>query len=554
MNRYRHALTTVVMIAAVVLGGVWTADAQQRNSREVRDAVRSLNSKLEDFEYNLREQMRSSSANSADLANVSDDIRALRDSVNQFQDNLDRRRENRDDVNRMIDSARRIDQFLKAYPQNRLVEDAWEGVRSQVDRIAPNYGVTADWNRDDNDNPGWVSDTNDQVDNSPTYNAPMRSTVTVGLSGTYELDTARSESIDDIVTNASLGNADREDLKDKLVAPQQITLDIRGSQVTLSTSSAAPVTITADGRDHTERSSSGKTVRLRATLNGDTLTVSSLGGDTDYTITFTSVSNGRVLKVQRRITTDYLSQTVIAESLYNKTGSSAQTASGGSTNNSSNTYDPNGGYSDNDQPNGSNNQNVPNNGRPTMVVAKPGSYTVPNGTIMTGILENEINTRVSQNNDRFRLTVQSPMEFRGAVIEGHISGVGRSGKVTGNSNVTFNFERIRLRNGQTYDLAGYLQGIRDSSGRTVKIDNEGTARGDSQTNQTAKRGGIGAGIGAIIGAIAGGGKGAAIGAILGGGAGAGSVIVQGRDDIRLMPGSTITLQAVAPNNSQNYPR
>ena len=151
------------------------------------------------------------------------------------------------------------------------------------------------------------------------------------------------------------------------------------------------------------------------------------------------------------------------------------------------------------------------------------------------------------------MTVQSPVEFRGAVIEGYISGVGRSGKVTGQSNVTFNFEKITLRNGQTYDFAGYLQSIKDQYGKPVRVDNEGTAKGDSQTRETAKRGGIGAGLGAIIGAIAGGGKGAAIGAVIGGGAGAGSVVVQGKDDIRLMPGSTITVQSSSPIR-QNQPQ
>ena len=41
-----------------------------------------------------------------------------------------------------------------------------------------------------------------------------------------------------------------------------------------------------------------------------------------------------------------------------------------------------------------------------------------------------IDTKVSQNNDRFKLTVQSPMEYRGAVIEGYITGVGRSGRIS----------------------------------------------------------------------------------------------------------------------------
>ncbi len=144
------------------------------------------------------------------------------------------------------------------------------------------------------------------------------------------------------------------------------------------------------------------------------------------------------------------------------------------------------------------------------------------------------------------MTVQSPLDFRGATIDGYISGVGRSGKVTGQSNFTFNFEHITLRDGQTYDFAGYLQSVKDQNGKSITVDNEGTAKGDNQSRETAKRGGIGAGLGALIGAIAGGGKGAAIGAILGGGAGAGSVVVQGRDDIQLQQGSTITVQSSSP--------
>jgi hypothetical protein len=83
-------------------------------------------------------------------------------------------------------------------------------------------------------------------------------------------------------------------------------------------------------------------------------------------------------------------------------------------------------------------------------------------------------------------------------------------------------------------------------GKTVQVDTEGAAKGDDQTKQTVTRGAIGAGLGAIIGAIAGGGKGAAIGAILGGGAGAGSVYIQGDRDLELKAGSSITVQASSP--------
>ena len=532
MNRIKNTFSLSLVVVSMLLGIAHFADAQRRNERDIRDAVRSLNSKIDDFEQSARYQMQSSSANRGLMSDLMNDVRDLRDSVQRFQENYDRHRENRDDVYEIVNAAVRVNAFLSANPLNRRVEDDFTGVRRQIDRLGANYGVTPNWNGANNDeDSAWVKDQNVPV---------QKNTQTVGLSGTYDLDTARSENVDDIVSNTSLGNEQREDLKDKLTAPGQIALDIRGNQVTLATSNASPVTFLADGRDKTEQSPSGKTVRVRATLSGENLTVSSLGGDTDYTITFTSLSNGRSMKVTRRITTDYLNQTVIAESIYNKTDSVAQLG----IHQAGNVPNPSGGYSDNDQ-----SGVVSNNGSPAIVTSRPGNYVVPNGMVITANLENEINTKVSQNNDRFRMTVQSPPEFRGAVIEGYISGVGRSGKVSGQSNVTFNFERITLRNGQTYDFAGNLQSIKDQYGKPVKIDNEGTAKGDSQTKETVKRGGIGGGIGAVIGAIAGGAKGAAIGAIIGGGAGAGSVIATGRDDIRLMPGSTVTLQSSSPYNS-----
>lgn len=357
-----------------------------------------------------------------------------------------------------------------------------------------------------------------------------------GLAGAYSLDTSRSENTDQIVDQANLSDANRRDLESKLVAPAQITLQIRGNQVTLGSSNSSPVTFVADGRETSERDSSGRTVRVRATLKGDELRMSSIGGDTDYTIIFTPQENGRSLKVTRRVTVDYLPHTVFADSFYTRTSAFSQTR----------TSDPDDrGYSSNDPA-----DRAPNSGTyggsPRTYPGRTGDHIVPNGTIITGLLENEIDTKVSQNNDRFRLTVQSPAEFRGAVLEGYLTGVGRSGQISGRSNVTFNFERITLRNGQAYDFAGFLQSIRDQNGKTVRVDTEGTARGDSQTKETIKRGGIGAGIGAIIGAIAGGGKGAAIGAIIGGGAGAGSVVVQGRDDLHLMKGSILTIQSSSP--------
>ena len=241
MNRYRFSIWLAVVAMTFGIAGV--ADAQRRSDRDIRDAVRSLNSRLDDFEQNARYQMQSSSTERSTIADLARNVRSLRDSVREFENNFDRRRENRDDVNRIVDAARRVNEFLRAHPQNRSIEDDWSGVSQQIERLGANYGITPNWN------------TTDDADWPRDAPVPIRAnTLSVGLSGTYELDSARSENTDDIVANTTLGTDQREDLKDKLEAPGQIAIDIRGVDVTLASSKASAVTFTADGRDKTEQS------------------------------------------------------------------------------------------------------------------------------------------------------------------------------------------------------------------------------------------------------------------------------------------------------------
>lgn len=530
MKRFRNSVWSIAAIVMVLAGIAVNADAQTRNERQVRDLIRSLNSQVDDFQYGLEYELKNNSGGRANSTDVNRSLRDLQDKVRAFDDNFMAKRENRDDVNEMVDAAKDVEGALSSLNINRRLQTDWTDVKKTISDLAANYGVTPNWN-------GRISNASQGTSVDPIT---VRSST--GLTGTYSIDTARSESIADILSNTNAQASDKQDLESKLDAPEQIALDVRGNQVTLATSKASPVTVIADGREKVDRSN-GRTVRLKTTLRGQVLTVSSLGGDTDYTITFTSIDNGQTLKVTRRITTDYLTETVFAESIYTKTDAVAQLGidAGGSQ--------PTGDYSSND-PNDGRTGTLPN---PTMGQGRTGEFIVPNGTVLTANLDNLIDTKVSQNNDKFKLTVQSPSEFRGATIEGYISGVGRSGRVSGSSNITFNFESITLRNGQRYDFAGTLQGIKDQYGKVVKVDTEGTAKGSSQTKETAKRGGLGAGAGAIIGAIAGGLKGAAIGAVIGGGAGAGSVIATGREDVKLGQGSTLTIQSSSPIRNNDQP-
>ena len=97
------------------------------------------------------------------------------------------------------------------------------------------------------------------------------------------------------------------------------------------------------------------------------------------------------------------------------------------------------------------------------------------------------------------------------------------------------FDSVELRDGRRGVLHGYVTRVYgDDSG---KADNEGGIQSGSRTNQTIKRSGIGAGVGAIIGGIAGGGKGAAIGLIVGGAGGAGSLAIKGSKELKIESGT-----------------
>ena len=540
MNKLKSIFSVYLMIGVMIFGLAANAAAQQnrRSDRETRDVLRSLNSAVDDFRYDLDSEFRRTSNNQNQ---INDNLRDLEDNISQFQGKLQRQRESAGDIKTILNSAKTINNFVNTNRFGGKTAGDWTNARGLLDRLASAYGVKANWNDGYSNYPN--KNRNQDYDRYPPISEN-------NLTGTYQLDAARSENTRDIadraLRNGNAGNnADaRRELENKLEAPAQIAIDARGSQITLASSNSKQITFTADGGDRTETLDNGKTLRVRSTLRGQELTVSSLGGDNDYTVVFTPIDNGNSLRVTRQITTNYVRQTVFAESIYKKTDAAARLDN---YDNPGGDYSSDAGYSSNDA--GGNRSNYPNNNRnnyPATQTGRAGTYIVPNGAILTGTLENDVNTKVSQNNDRFRMTVQSPNEFRGAVVEGYLSGIDRSGTVSGRSQINFNFERIRLANGQNYDFAGYLQTVTDENGKTVKVDDEGAAKGDNQTTETVKRGGIGAGIGAVIGAIAGGGKGAAIGAIIGGGAGAGSVVLQGKDDLELRSGSTITVQSSSP--------
>jgi hypothetical protein len=304
-----------------------------------------------------------------------------------------------------------------------------------------------------------------------------------------------------------------------------LAIERNGNNVTIASSRAPQTTFVANAAEAREQLPNGSYSRVASTIVGDRLVVRSAGNrETDFTVTFDPIEGGRRLRVTREIWNERIgANPIVVQNVYERTSDVAEwNVYSGTT----------AGYTQTGSTGVSN--------------SPAGDFAVPDGQVLTARLETDLSTRTAQTGDRFTMTVTSPAQFQGAVIEGHVASASRSGRITGRSDMSLNFDSIRY-NGRTYQFAGFIDTVRTQGGETVQVDNEGTVRDDNQSNKTAQRAAIGTAVGAIIGAIAGGGKGAAIGAVLGAGAGAGSVYVQGREDLELLSGSEVVIRASAPN-------
>jgi hypothetical protein len=165
---------------------------------------------------------------------------------------------------------------------------------------------------------------------------------------------------------------------------------------------------------------------------------------------------------------------------------------------------------------------------------------VPVGTNLKVRLEDTLSSKDSRASDTFTATVLDPVRFNEGTVRGHISSIQKSGKIKGRTSMNLAFDSIELRDGRKGTLHGYVTRVYgDNAGRA---DEEGGVESGSRTNQTVKRAGIGAAAGAIIGAIAGGGKGAGIGLLIGGAGGAGSLAVQGSKELKLESGTEMLVR------------
>ncbi len=170
---------------------------------------------------------------------------------------------------------------------------------------------------------------------------------------------------------------------------------------------------------------------------------------------------------------------------------------------------------------------------------------IANDSIFRIRLDSQISTKTSAVGDKFTAFVIEPREFENAVIEGHVADIKRAGKLTGQTQLSLDFDSITFKDGTNIPFHAQVEKVYATE-KVKTVDEEGNVQTGSTTRDTTIRGAGGAAIGAIIGGIAGGGKGAAIGAILGAGVGAGSVYVQGNKDLIFDPGTELSVRTFGP--------
>ncbi|HEX8139540.1 MAG TPA: hypothetical protein VF544_18420 [Pyrinomonadaceae bacterium] len=151
------------------------------------------------------------------------------------------------------------------------------------------------------------------------------------LTGTYRFDRTRSQ---DARTAAERATNDlppgiREQVFDdvlaRLASPNALAIEQRGNNVSIVSSSAPRITFDANGQERSESIGDDRTMRARATVDGDILDVNTaVDGSSDFNVTFESLDNGRRLGVTRRIFSAQLDQPIIVKSFYNKSSNIAE--------------------------------------------------------------------------------------------------------------------------------------------------------------------------------------------------------------------------------------
>lgn len=172
----------------------------------------------------------------------------------------------------------------------------------------------------------------------------------------------------------------------------------------------------------------------------------------------------------------------------------------------------------------------------TRAATQPAPVTIPAGTVITIRTGQALSSKTSQAGETFTATVARPVDVGGSVA------IPDGAKATGTVTTAHPLGRFK---------GGAMLGLRLTSieinGQNVPVDTTAVARTEKgKGKRSATLIGGGAGLGALIGGLAGGGKGAAIGALAGAGAGTAGTAFTGNKEIEIPAEYALSFKLTKP--------
>jgi hypothetical protein len=175
------------------------------------------------------------------------------------------------------------------------------------------------------------------------------------------------------------------------------------------------------------------------------------------------------------------------------------------------------------------------------LLASTPDFAVPNDVALRIRLDDTLTSEDSSINDPFSATVVDQGDYQLARVYGHIAEIAMSGKVKGHTSMVLRFDRLVMPDGRRAPIhAEIIELYHAPSGE--KVDVEGAIESDGRGRKSVEHTAIGAGAGALLGGIFGGGKGAGIGSVIGGVGGLGTTAFHGHQKITLSSGQEMLIR------------
>ena len=175
------------------------------------------------------------------------------------------------------------------------------------------------------------------------------------------------------------------------------------------------------------------------------------------------------------------------------------------------------------------------------LLASTANFAVPDDTALRIRLDDTLTSVDSKVGDPFSATVVDQGEYRNARVYGHVAQIDMSGRVKGHTSMLLRFDRLVMPDGRRSSIqAEIIELYHAPSGE--KVDVEGAIESGGRGRKSIEHTAIGAGAGALLGGIFGGGKGAGIGSIIGGVGGLGTTAFHGHQKITLNSGQEVLIR------------